>query len=51
MAEIFMCNGEFVHFSNGGGHDMMKEWSEIADSLGFGELSSSLAYQTQLGNG
>jgi len=51
MAESFMCNGEFVHFSNGGGHEMMKEWSGIAASLGFRELSNSLEYHTQLGNG
>ncbi len=30
---------------------MMKEWSGIAASLGFRELSNSLEYHTQLGNG
>jgi len=51
MAEDFMCHGEFIYFSNGGGHDMIKEWSEIASNHGFLELSQLLKYQTQLGNG
>ena len=33
MAESYLCLGEYLHFSNGGGHALQKAWLSLGEEL------------------
>lgn len=51
MAETFFCNGNLVHFTNGGCHELYLTWSKCAAELGYAELSEQLLRRTKFGWG
>ena len=51
MAETFICNGEEVHFTNSGCHELYITWAKCASILNYESLSKLLQEQSQLGEG
>lgn len=37
MAESYLCQGEYLHFSNGGAHALQKAWLSLGEEMGLKE--------------
>ena len=51
MTETFICQGEFVHFTNGGCRELYLAWARCAETLQLEDLATTLINQTNLGPG